>query len=136
MTDAAQSPPLAGAENPRDLRVYFAAQRTMLAWVRTGVSLMGFGFVVARFGLFLRELAEVRGVPSHTRGGASVWAGIALLAVGVAVNALAAVRFARFVKAYRRSEPFEPAGMGPELIVASVLAGIGVLLAMYLVRIR
>ncbi len=40
---------------------YFAAERTLLAWVRTGLAMMGFGFVVARFGLFLRELALVRG---------------------------------------------------------------------------
>jgi len=35
---------------------YLAAERTFLAWVRTALALMGFGFVVARFGLFLREL--------------------------------------------------------------------------------
>jgi putative membrane protein len=46
--------------------VYFAAERTLLAWVRTGLALMGFGFVVSRFGLFLRELAAVRdGSPRH-----------------------------------------------------------------------
>ena len=37
-----------------DPRVFFAAERTFLAWIRTGLALMGFGFVVARFGLFLR----------------------------------------------------------------------------------
>ena len=40
-----------------DPRVRFAAERTLLAWIRTGLALMGFGFVVARFGLFLREIA-------------------------------------------------------------------------------
>ena len=40
-------------------RVYLAAERTLLAWIRTGLALMGFGFVVARFGLFLREVAAV-----------------------------------------------------------------------------
>ena len=44
-----------------DPRVYFAAERTLLAWVRTGLAMMEFGFVVARFGLFLRELASERG---------------------------------------------------------------------------
>ena len=42
--------------DPKD---FMAAERTLLAWVRTGIALMGFGFVVARFGLFLRELVRV-----------------------------------------------------------------------------
>ena len=52
-TKAGQTPEI-------DPRVVFAAERTLLAWIRTGLSLMGFGFVVARFGLFLRELAAVQ----------------------------------------------------------------------------
>lgn len=40
----------------RDPRVYFAAEPTFLAWIRTGLALMGVGFAVARFGLFLRGL--------------------------------------------------------------------------------
>ena len=43
---------------PEDPRVRFAAERTVLAWIRTGLAMMGFGFVVARFGVFLRELAN------------------------------------------------------------------------------
>src|SRR5271156_3896829 len=50
-------------DNPADPRIYFAAERTLLAWVRTGLTMMGFGFVVARFGFFLRELAAVPGAP-------------------------------------------------------------------------
>jgi putative membrane protein len=45
-----------------DPRTYFAAERTFLAWIRTGLGLMGIGFAVSRFGLFLREL---RGLPYH-----------------------------------------------------------------------
>jgi uncharacterized protein DUF202 len=44
------------SESDNDPRVYFAAERTMLAWLRTGIAVMAFGFVVARFGLFLRLL--------------------------------------------------------------------------------
>lgn len=115
-----------------DLRVYFAAQRTMLAWVRTGVALMGFGFVVARFGVFLRELALARGLAEPPQGGVSVWAGTALLLVGAAVNAVAAARFARFARDFRRGTPLKPTGTLPELFIASILAAVGVCLIVYL----
>ena len=49
-----------GSNSSEDPRVRFAIERTLLAWVRTGLALMGFGFVVARFGLFLREIEAVR----------------------------------------------------------------------------
>ncbi len=39
---------------------YLAAERSFLTWIRTGIALMGFGFVVARFGLFLHELAAAK----------------------------------------------------------------------------
>ena len=44
-------------------REHLANERTLLAWVRTAVALMGLGFVVARFGLFLRQLALERAAP-------------------------------------------------------------------------
>lgn len=39
--------------NSSDPRVFFAAERTLLAWIRTGLTIMAFGFVVSRFGIFL-----------------------------------------------------------------------------------
>jgi putative membrane protein len=46
-----------------DLRDYLAAERTFLAWTRPGLALMGFGFVVARFGLFLQQLQVIHSKP-------------------------------------------------------------------------
>ena len=48
---------------------YLAAERTLLAWIRTGLALMGFGFVVARFGLFLEALGMNRPMPQDCRFG-------------------------------------------------------------------
>jgi putative membrane protein len=54
------------SEGTSDPRVYFAAERTMLAWLRTGITIMAFGFVVARFGVFLRLVQAQDGhVVSH-----------------------------------------------------------------------
>ena len=60
---------------------YLAAERTFLAWIRTGLALMGFGFVVARFGLFRQELLAAQpnfAPPSHRF---SLWSGTALIVV-------------------------------------------------------
>lgn len=118
---------------PGDPRVHFAAERTLLAWIRTGLAMMGFGFVVARFGLFLRELAPAQGhVPPH-RVGLSLWIGTTLVLVGVVVNVFAAVRHWRTVRRLERNEPlrFSPLSLG--FIVALFLAVLGLLTATYLV---
>src|SRR3978361_1718998 len=81
----------------KDPRVYFAEERTFLAWIRTGLGLMGVGFAVARFGLFLRQMSESQGRAS-THAAYSVYAGVALVALGVAVNLLAAQHHVRTVR--------------------------------------
>lgn len=123
----AESPEMAG-----DPRAYFAAQRTMLAWVRTGVALMGFGFVVARFGLFLRELAAAQGAGSPRPGLVSGWAGTALILIGVSVLGIGASRFASFERRFRTGSVPVPRSTVPELSIAGLLAATGLFLAIYL----
>ena len=74
-----------------DPRVFFAAERTLLAWNRTGLTIMAFGFVVERFGLFLQLLSpeEQMALPR----GPSFWLGIAFILLGAAAPALAALQF-------------------------------------------
>lgn len=115
-----------------DPRIYFAAERTLLAWVRTGLAMMGFGFVVARFGLFLREMAAVRGQAVSEVGGGSLWAGTALVLLGVVVNVYAALEHRRFAARFAKGEP-EPHDSRFGIVVASVLALVGFAMAVYLV---
>jgi putative membrane protein len=117
---------------PEDPRVRFAGERTLLAWIRTGLAMMGFGFVVARFGLFLHELQIAGALTEQHSTGLSLWIGIVLVAAGVAVSLLAAAQHARFLSRLNRGEPFVPPRWSLGIIVAVGLAIIGVWMALYL----
>jgi putative membrane protein len=120
----------------RDPRVYFAAERTFLAWIRTGIALMGFGFVVARFGLFLREVAREQHQPSGASLGFSLWIGIALVLIGVFVNISAVVRQGRLIEQLKRGEwdIHRQSQVGIGISVTLTCVGIG--MAVYLSAMR
>jgi putative membrane protein len=115
----------------RDPRVYFAGERTFLAWIRTGLAMMGFGFVVARFGLFLREMAAARG-EVIVGGGGSLWAGTALVVLGVIVNIHAAFTHVAFRRRFDEGNPI-PSRSTFGIALAGLLAAIGMAMAVYLV---
>ena len=93
----------ADAGQKASLSDYLAAERTLLAWIRTGLALMGFGFVVARFGLFLQQVQIMQHTPVEQSYGLSLWFGTALIAVGVIVNVLAGWQHLRLVRELDRS---------------------------------
>jgi len=115
-----------------DPRVRMAAERTLLAWIRTGLAMMGLGFVVARFGWFLRELAARDAEPARVNGG-SLALGVGLVALGAATNALAAVAHARFLRRFDRGEAYRAPAWSLGVVVAMILCAAGVALAAYLV---
>lgn len=86
------------SENRLDPNVYLAVERTFLAWIRTGLALMGFGFVVARFGLFLREVNVSQTHTHPLPGGVSVRFGTALVALGVVLTGAAVPRYVRLLR--------------------------------------
>jgi len=119
------------AEDPR---VSLAAERTFLAWIRTGLALMGFGFVVARFGLFLREWAVAQKVHFPTTRGLSLELGISLVMLGVVLNVASPVRYRRYLK--RLAEGVLPAThptLETAVAVALTVIGLATILSLLLI---
>lgn len=78
------------------IRLHQANERTMLAWIRTGIALMAFGFAIARFAIFLRQIAGSREIAVHVSSGlGSAWVGTALVALGMFANLMATIRYGR-----------------------------------------
>jgi uncharacterized protein (DUF302 family)/uncharacterized membrane protein YidH (DUF202 family) len=115
---------------------YLAAERTFLAWIRTGLALMGFGFVVARFGLFLQELRFAQLIPSQPSYGLSAWFGTALVAAGAAVNLFSGWQYARLLRQLDRGEPTRSRSATQALALAVFLALCGLAMTIYLISIH
>jgi len=119
-----------------DLRDYLAAERTLLAWIRTGLALMGFGFVVARFGVFLRELLATQHGSPQASFGLSLWFGTALIVAGIVVNLSSAWRHARLVRELSSGEEIQFRTSRMAIAIACFLALIGLVMAVYLISLR
>lgn len=115
---------------------YLAAERTVLAWIRTGLALMGFGFVVARFGLFLQELQTAHSTPSASGYGLSLWFGTALIAAGVFVNLFAGWQHARFIRVLDRGGLVRSRPAGAAVAIAVFLALVGIAMTVYLISVH
>jgi putative membrane protein len=115
---------------PNDPRVFFAAERTLLAWVRTGLGLVGMGFVVARFGLFLRLIHPNDTNPEHTWAGA---VGIGLALLGALATGIATVQHRRFCRTLDASELPRKYRIEPGLLLGFGVALAGLVLSVLLI---
>jgi len=116
-----------------------ANERTFLAWIRTGIAVIVFGFVVEKFNLFLFVLAGSispeaanRWMEQPTRW-VGRYDGLALILVGVGLILIAAVRFFRTAKLIDDPEPHAASGTRIELAVSLILALLTAALCIYLV---
>ena len=119
-----------------DPRVFFAAERTLLAWVRTGITVIALGFVVARFGLFLRVLSGQLGSSEqpHSSPIVSASLGILLTLLGAAAIVMAVFQYRAFISTLSAEDL--PARHRPSMTVtfALAIALCGVVLAIYLAQ--
>ena len=109
---------------------HLANERTFLAWVRTSISVVVFGFVVAKFGFFLRELLRIGG-QGATEGRLSLIMGVAFMAMGIFMALVAVWRYRVTLKRLE-SDQFEPA-RGVIVFLGLITALFGVILAIYLI---
>lgn len=111
--------------------MYFAAERTLLAWVRSGVTVIGLGFVVARFGLFLHLVNPAH--PDASRQGFSSVLGCVLAIIGGLVTALAALQFKLYLRELSDQDlPRSRLGITLGMLLALVVSAVGISLGVYL----
>jgi len=112
--------------------VYYAAERTLMAWVRAALGLMGLGFVIDRFGLILRQTMPDAG-PRYYPKEFSFWTGTGLVVLGTLMALAAAVRYYRFSVAYDRATATNPRhGILMGVFFTLILVAIGIVITIYL----
>jgi len=117
----------------RNRRVHMANERTFLAWIRTSISIMAFGFVVEKFSLFVKQVGYYFGkVASPPPQGSSSVIGILLVGLGVLMGVLAFIRY-KTVERQIDEDTYQPSVVLSVLLALSVLS-IGVFLVLYLVH--
>jgi putative membrane protein len=120
----------------RNFSDHAANERTFLAWVRTAIAIMAFGFVIEKFDLFLRFSGS--STQLHTGHGlrerAAALAGLALIALGALLLAIATHRFLKTAKEIDSAETMPSMGSRMDVVLASLLAVLGGTLFVYLAQ--
>lgn len=113
-----------------DPRVFFAAERTLMAWNRTGLTLMAFGFVIERFDLFVTMLARLPEKPLDH--GLSFWIGMAFIWLGAASSALAVVQYRKVLRTLNPNEVPQGYWVNMGVLTNLAVAALGFILTAYL----
>ncbi len=114
----------------KDPRVLFAAERTLLAWNRTAVSLITLGFVVERFGLFLHRAGYAI---SQGQRNLSFSIGIILIAFAALLSLISVFQFKCVIKSLTVAEIPPGYWLWSGAVANLVVVALGILLAIYLI---
>ena len=114
-------------------RVHMANERTFLAWIRTSVAVMAFGFVVEKFSLFVKQMAYYMGKEaSPPTPGYSSLIGILLVGLGMLMGVLAFIRYKK-VERQIDEDTYAPSPVLSVLLAISVIV-VGMFLLLYLIH--
>ena len=116
-----------------------ANERTFLAWVRTGIAVMAFGFVIEKFNLFVLTIAAADSTDAKRRllleklsGALGRYDGLALILAGIVIIVFAATRFVRTARLLNDKEMHWESDVRAELILSAALASIMAVFGIYL----
>jgi len=115
-----------------DPRVFFAAERTLLAWNRTCLALMAFGFMIERFGLFVEMMFPER--CGHFQRGLSFWVGLAFIVISALASVASSFQYRMVLKTLKSSERPKSYWSGLGVAVNFFVALMGSILALYLLK--
>src|SRR5580692_8444711 len=101
-------PPPQNSTNSNAARDHLANERTFLAWLRTGIAIVVFGFAIGRFAIAIRQWLAMQGKPSSTSG-ISVWFGTIAILAGTALCVAGLLRY-RETRNQLEAGKFQPAG--------------------------
>lgn len=120
-----------------DPRIHMANERTFLAWIRTSIGIMAFGFVVEKFTLFLKQMSIILGSPTlenklPSTHGFSAFIGILLVSLGTLLVLFAFLKYKKVEKQIG-SGTFQSSSILNIFIAASILV-VGIFLVTYLIH--
>jgi putative membrane protein len=115
-----------------------ANERTFLAWIRTNIGIIAFGFVIEKFGLFLRQMELIfgkgNGQSPVTHNGYSEIMGILLVGFGTFMSLLAYINFKRAEKLIKQGACAYLPSVTTYSLLTIVIIAVGAFLMIYLVQ--